>query len=311
MRKMTFVAAWIAAAVLCILHAVPANAQASRTWISGVGDDANPCSRTAPCKTFAGAISKTAVYGEINCLDPGGFGAVTITKSITLDCSGTFGSILHAGSNGVNIAFDSFPGTDTQKIVRIRGISFNAVNTGITGVRIFGANTATSAVAIENVVIDGNFNGTARGISDERSGGGELYVTNTVVRNNGATGVVIASSVKGSLSFVRVQNSNVGLAIAGSSQVMVSDSVFSGNTGGGVESDPNAVLVIDRSVISGNGTGITNGGGTVRISNTDVAFNTVGISGTVLSFSNNRFSNNGAGGTITPIGTTSNPTGQQ
>src|ERR1700685_738577 len=63
-----------------------AQAQATRTWISGVGDDANPCSRTAPCKTFAGAISKTAAGGEIDCLDPGGFGAVTITKSITLDC---------------------------------------------------------------------------------------------------------------------------------------------------------------------------------------------------------------------------------
>ena len=74
-----------AAAVFCaLLFAAPANAQATRTWISGVGDDANPCSRTAPCKTFAGAISKTAAGGEIDCLDPGGFGTVTITKSITI-----------------------------------------------------------------------------------------------------------------------------------------------------------------------------------------------------------------------------------
>src|SRR5438270_4587945 len=73
----------------------------TRTWVSGVGDDLNPCSRTAPCKTFAGAISKTAAGGEIDCLDPGGFGGVTITKSITIDCTGTFGSILAAGANGV------------------------------------------------------------------------------------------------------------------------------------------------------------------------------------------------------------------
>ena len=66
------------------LFSAPAHAQATRTWVSGVGDDANPCSRTAPCKTFAGAISKTAAGGEINCLDPGGFGAVTITKAITI-----------------------------------------------------------------------------------------------------------------------------------------------------------------------------------------------------------------------------------
>src|SRR3954469_10801182 len=91
--------------VVPLLAAAPASAQATRTWVSGVGDDANPCSRTAPCKTFAGAISKTAVAGEINCLDPGGFGTVTITKAMTLDgTNGSgFGSILAAGTNGVNV----------------------------------------------------------------------------------------------------------------------------------------------------------------------------------------------------------------
>ena len=91
-----------AAGAFVFAAAAPAHAQ-SRTWVSGVGDDINPCSRTAPCKTFSGAISKTAAGGEINCLDPGGFGAVTITKSITIDCSGTNGSILAAGTNGINI----------------------------------------------------------------------------------------------------------------------------------------------------------------------------------------------------------------
>src|SRR5262245_40763635 len=80
-----------------------AYAQASRTWVSGVGDDANPCSRTAPCKTFAGAISKTAANGEINCLDPGGFGTLMITKSISIDCSGTLGSVLAPQTNGIVI----------------------------------------------------------------------------------------------------------------------------------------------------------------------------------------------------------------
>src|SRR6202048_4715981 len=83
------------------LASAPAHAQATRTWVSGVGDDANPCSRTAPCKTFAGAISKTAPSGEIDCLDPGGFGGITITKAITLNCSATLGSILVAGTPGV------------------------------------------------------------------------------------------------------------------------------------------------------------------------------------------------------------------
>ena len=91
------------AAMVAMFVASPAMAQATRTWVSGVGDDVNPCSRTAPCKTFAGAISKTATGGEINCLDPGGFGTVTITKSITIDCTGTFGSTLASGTIGFNI----------------------------------------------------------------------------------------------------------------------------------------------------------------------------------------------------------------
>src|ERR1044072_7395304 len=82
------------------LNVLPAHAQATRTWVSGVGDDANPCSRTAPCKTFAGAISKTATGGEINCLDPGGFGGVTITKTLSIVCNYTEGGILSAGAGG-------------------------------------------------------------------------------------------------------------------------------------------------------------------------------------------------------------------
>src|SRR5438270_3184304 len=83
---------------------VAAQAQATRTWVSGVGDDANPCSRTAPCKTFAGAISKTAAGGEINVLDPGGFGAVTITKSITIKANGELAGVLVSGTNGIVVA---------------------------------------------------------------------------------------------------------------------------------------------------------------------------------------------------------------
>src|SRR3954452_19365800 len=91
----------ILGAAFAVLSFTAANAQATRTWVSGVGDDANPCSRTAPCKTFAGAISKTATSGEINCLDSAGFGAVTITKSISIICNGVIGGILSSGQNGV------------------------------------------------------------------------------------------------------------------------------------------------------------------------------------------------------------------
>src|SRR6266852_5080360 len=97
MNKFRFTINALAIAIFTFAFASMAQAQATRTWVSGVGDDVNPCSRTAPCKTFAGAISKTADGGEIDALDPGGFGTVTITKSITIDGGGTFGSILASG----------------------------------------------------------------------------------------------------------------------------------------------------------------------------------------------------------------------
>ena len=107
-----------------------AHAQATRTWVSGVGDDVNPCSRTAPCKTFAGAISKTAAGGEINCLDPGGFGAVPITKSMTISCHYTEGGAL-AGGNG--IAVNMPPPTD---VVFLRGLDIFGVNGADPGIRL-------------------------------------------------------------------------------------------------------------------------------------------------------------------------------
>ena len=100
-RKSAFRVAVFASTLLAASHA--AHAQATRTWVSGVGDDANPCSRTAPCKTFAGAISKTAAGGEINVLDPGGFGAVTITKAITISSEGFEAGVLVSGTNGIII----------------------------------------------------------------------------------------------------------------------------------------------------------------------------------------------------------------
>src|ERR1700681_4351769 len=103
MRRMTFLA--VAAGFLFpLIASAPASAQATRTWVSGVGDDVNPCSRTAPCKTFPGAISKTAIGGEINCLDPGGFGGVTITKAITISCEAGTAGVLVQGTNAIVIS---------------------------------------------------------------------------------------------------------------------------------------------------------------------------------------------------------------
>src|SRR6204780_3913897 len=117
MTKSSLLSALLGALFLAGLAIAPAHAQATRTWVSGVGDDANPCSRTAPCKTFAGAISKTAAAGEINVLDPGGFGAVTITKSISIinDGVGEAG-VLVSGTNGIAISAAA-----TDKVI-LRGL---------------------------------------------------------------------------------------------------------------------------------------------------------------------------------------------
>jgi hypothetical protein len=299
-----------ATSLVLLLAAAPAHAQASRTWVSGVGDDANPCSRTAPCKTFAGAISKTAVNGEINCLDPGGFGAVTITKSITIDCHEVFASILNAGTNGVNVAFDSFNAADVRKTVRLRNIQFNGVNTGIIGIRITGGATiAAGVVIIEDCLIDGNFAGSAHGISDERRGGGELFISNTTVRNVGSKGITIdpgAGTVAGqridvTLDNVRAQNSGFGMTFGNNTRVMINRSVFSGNTIGIAASTGLAAAEgnISNSVISNNNLGVFNAGGTltIRLFNNDISFNTTALSGATQSHGGNRIQGNGQFGT--------------
>src|SRR6266496_5458345 len=151
MNKFRFTINALAIAIFTFAFASMAQAQATRTWVYGIGDDANPCSRTAPCKTFAGAISKTAVNGEIDCLDPGGFGAVTITKSITIDCHEVFASILNAGTNGINIPFDSFTAVgETRKTVRLRNLNISGTDTGLIGISITGAASADSEVFIED-----------------------------------------------------------------------------------------------------------------------------------------------------------------
>src|SRR5437660_6394812 len=152
-----------AALCLLIFGTVMMQAQASRTWVSGVGDDANPCSRTAPCKTFAGAISKTAAGGEIDALDPGGFGAVTITKAITIDGGGMLAGVLVSGTNGIVV------NAGVNDVITLRGLDINGIGTGLNGIRFL----AGAGLNVENSVI---FKFTTAGIDFEPNGTAHLMI---------------------------------------------------------------------------------------------------------------------------------------
>jgi hypothetical protein len=137
MKKLLVLAAF---AVLLLSLPAAASAQATRTWVSGVGDDVNPCSRTAPCKTWAGAISKTARGGEMNALDSGGFGTLTITKSITVDGAGVHASTLSSGGiNGISINITDPADLDARVVLRNLSINGTGTTKGLNGIRIVSA----------------------------------------------------------------------------------------------------------------------------------------------------------------------------
>ncbi|MEA2823079.1 MAG: hypothetical protein QOJ86_5083 [Bradyrhizobium sp.] len=290
----------------------PAHAQATRTWVSGVGDDLNPCSRTAPCKTFAGAISKTFINGEIDCLDPGGYGSVTITKSITLDCTGTFGSILASGTNGIVINIP-VGANDPFRTVRIRGLSINGTGasgtigtrTGLKGISILQAAT----VSVEDTVIS-DF--SQQGINDARSTGGKLFVRNSVIRDNTLAGIVVNSATSNTASIENVHslNNGQGLATGNLNKVSVVRSVLAGNTTNGIESDVGGQVGVDSTVVTANNIGLQNSG-TMSVSDSEISMNATGASGAFTSFGNNRIFGNTSAGTAPTVGAPSSDHGEQ
>jgi len=312
MRKFTKIAYAAALVAATALQSAPAYAQATRTWVSGVGDDVNPCSRTAPCKTFAGAISKTAAGGEINCLDPGGFGAVTINKSLVIDCHYTEGGAL-AGGNGIVV------NAGASDVVVIRGLDIFGVNPPTHGVRII----AGGSVIIEECVIR-RFNAASSfGVSFQPTGATKLYISNSTISQNGsgATGGGINVQPTGVgtamvwLNNVRVlNNANDGMHIdtqanPGSIQkVDIQNSDFAGNTNGINTTGPAGVnlnvAVIDSRAVNNTGTGIiANGGVIYLVGNSTIFGNSTGLSltgvATLGSYGNNYLNGNGTDGAFT------------
>lgn len=204
--------------------AAPASAQATRTWVSGVGDDANPCSRTAPCKTFAGAISKTAAGGQINCIDPGGFGGVTITKSISIQCDNTEGGLLVSMANGVVVS----AGPDDT--VFLSGLDIFGAGNGTNGIRF----VSGSKLTVRNSVIR-MFKGTPGvGISFAPAAAAHLILLDTIVADN-----------------------ERGIEVGGAGSAIIEGSTITGNSAAGVAATTaGANIWVSDSLISANGTGV-------------------------------------------------------
>jgi hypothetical protein len=290
-----------------------ANAQATRTWVSGVGDDANPCSRTAPCKTFAGAISKTAAGGEINALDPGGFGALTITKSIRILGQSGVAGVLVAGTNGIVVS------AGPNDAVYLEGLTFDgAATTGLNGI-VF--NSGASLV-IHNCRI---FGFSQWGIFINPTTPSSFEVSDTLIFNNGNSatfggmkvqGRAGATTISGVVNRSLLANNNAngflidGTGGGGTGEVTVRDSVVSGNSGNGITTNTagvvGAVVFVDRTTASHNaGIGISSTGVTeaaALITNSSIQNNGTGLKATggqILSFKTNNISSNGTDGTPT------------
>lgn len=278
-------------AVLAFVGAPEAFAQATRTWVSGVGDDVNPCSRTAPCKTFAGAISKTAAGGEINALDPGGFGAVTITKAITIVGDGTMAGVLVSGTNAIIVAAGS------SDVVTLRNLDINGLGQGLNGI-VFNSG---GDLHVDNCKIYGF---VQQGILFQPSGNSSLFVSDTSLRDNagGAVYVLPAASgnAVGELNRVTMDGNFRGLRAEDGANVVIRDSVANNNTFIGfiaTASSRPVTMTIENSSSTLNGSaGVTAGfNSLVYLSNSTVMRNSVGLQllgGALYSFGNNRVTGN-------------------
>jgi hypothetical protein len=294
--------------VVCFTFALAsvAHAQATRTWVSGVGDDVNPCSRTAPCKTFAGAISKTADKGEIDCLDPGGFGTVTITKSITIDgtTGAGFGSILAAGTNGVNVN-DSATASPNSIIVNLRNLSINGAGTGFDGIRFISARQLyVEGCAVFNFKGNG-LNSDGLDIAPSTGTNFNIHVNNSSFQNNTGDGIRQSTAI-GTLNVsydnVVLAGNNNGLEATGGTGNF-SRGVVDNNSANGITISGGSIVNLSGSQITSNGNGVNCASpSTVRLSDNNIYRNTTGLAGAGAynSFGNNHILGNTSDG-LTPV----------
>jgi hypothetical protein len=290
-------------ALIILVAAFAAQGQATRTWVSGVGDDVNPCSRTAPCKTWAGAISKTASGGIIDALDPGGFGAVTITKPMTLEGNGTLASTLSSGTNGIIVNITS--GTGRNVVLRNILIDGSGVTIGVNGIRFL----AGDSLLVEDCYIKTY---SAAGIDFENDiGTGQLIVRRTSIANC-AQGILVkpaagATAAKATIHDSQITTSTTGVRVEDKGNASIDQSSVSGNTDGVLSFSAGATttVIVTSSQITGNtGIGLKTQGGSsiIRVAGSVISGNGTGIdhsfAGALETYGNNVFTANGTAGTF-------------
>ena len=280
-------------------------AQANRTWVSGVGDDLNPCSRTAPCKTFAGAISKTAEGGEIDPLDPAGYGALTIAKAITID-GGTgsgWGHVLASGTSGFTVNVTG--GTHVaDAVVTLRNLTVNGIKQTPSAAGIHGINYIKAAqLIVENCVFEHT---STTGINMNMTTTGNLRV-NDCFFDNTTTGILVTTTsgfATAQVDHCRFNALSAGVNTTSNAFVTIRDSFFASTNGanGGVRANTGCQVNVSNSMFASNTTGVNIAGGTLRLTNNDFFNNTTAIvGGTAESANNNRFRGNGTDGNTSNV----------
>ena len=304
MSKVRFTVRTMGFVILTLAFTSLAQDQATRTWVSGVGDDVNPCSRTAPCKTFAGAISKTATGGEISVLDPGGYGTLTVTKAITVD-GGTgagWGSTLFSSVNGfvINITTN----LTTDKVI-LRNLSINGAGTtlGVDGVRFLDG----AELTMENLSI---FNYSGDGLEVNQAQACRVNMRD-VTFSHGGIGIRSTSTVASVV--MRLQDVRVNAMNSHGIQATNNTAIFAKNVsatrnglsgvGDGFRAEGNSTInCVSCDSFANFSTGYNAVGlsANIRIIDSDSFNNTTGIAGNIRSAGNNRFAANGANGAPAP-----------
>ncbi|MEA2904637.1 MAG: hypothetical protein QOI12_2024 [Alphaproteobacteria bacterium] len=311
---MTRITALLVAWLLALgLQGTPAQAQTARTFISANGLDANDCARPRPCRTLQVAYDKTNIGGEINMLDPAGYGPVIITHSISIvnDGVGSAGILVPAGgpTSGVGIVINAGP----EDEINLRGLVIEGIGVGFTGIQF---NTGKS-LTIQNCVVR---NMNVYGLDFRPTGSSKLSISDCFVMHNAQHGIIIRPQGSGSAfaTFNRVESSYnsegfylFGGSVSGPIDATATNCVAAGNDFAGFHTDndgsPVRLTVVDSvSAYNGAGIHISDLDSRARVGGTTVTGNGVGWQATgggiIETYGDNFVHGNAVGeGTMTPI----------